>query len=153
MVSAANKANDRFILDKVSGPLLQEARAHYNIAYSCITYLNTTLYFVKTQVAEGFHGLHNYANEYWFQHLLQCARDLVHLDASGAMDSALRTLRDQYWKDTPGHAAQGLKLDDTTTANEIRDELAAFGDLEHVRQMGNGRANISLTFGPGEARI
>ncbi|KAJ9503773.1 hypothetical protein H2202_000912 [Exophiala xenobiotica] len=135
----------QFILDKVSGPLLREARAHYNIAYWCITYLNTTLYFlapspcedlVKIQVAKGFHGLHNYANEYWFQHLLQCAPDLVHLDASGAMDSALRTLRDQYWKDTPGHAAQGLKLDDTTTANEIRDELAAFGDLEHVRQMG-----------------
>ncbi|EXJ71755.1 uncharacterized protein A1O5_05565 [Cladophialophora psammophila CBS 110553] len=134
-----------FILDKVSGPLLQESQAHYNIAFSCITYLNTAIYFLapgpfedlaKVRVAKGFHGLHNYANEYWFQHILQCARDLINLDSSGIMVSALRTLQERYWKGKPGHAAQSLKLDDTTTANEICKELAVLGDLDHVRQMG-----------------
>ncbi|EXJ84684.1 hypothetical protein A1O3_05354 [Capronia epimyces CBS 606.96] len=135
-----------YILDRVSGPLLQEARAHYNIAFSCITYLNTAVCFlppdssaedaVLTRVAKGFHGLHNYANEYWFQHLLQCAQDLVDLDASGVMDAALRTLRDGYWKGRPGHTAESLKLDDTTTANEIYEQLTIFRDLDHVRQMG-----------------
>ncbi|KIW95094.1 uncharacterized protein Z519_03678 [Cladophialophora bantiana CBS 173.52] len=134
-----------FILDEVSGPLLQESQAHYNIAFSCITYLNTAIYFLalgpfeglaKVRVAKGSHGLHNHANEYWFQHILQCVRDLINLDSSGIMVSALRTFQERYWKGKSGHAAQSLKLDDTTTANEICKELAVLSDLDHVRQMG-----------------
>jgi len=125
--------------------MLREPQAHYNIAFSCVTYLTTTVYllapsplgdYVKTQVVKGFHGLHNYANEYWFQHLLQCAQDLGELDASGNMISALCILRARYWKSMPGDAALGLKLDDTTTEVKIMNELAAFGDIDLVRQMG-----------------
>lgn len=136
---------NRYILDKVSGPLLRESRAHYDIAFSCVTYLNSAFCFyehgpsdevVRTRVAKGFHGLHNYANEYWFQHLLLCSRDFADLDERDLMDAALETLLTQFWKGQPGIAAQSLKLDDTTTANEICKELSSFDDFEHLRQMG-----------------
>jgi len=91
---------------------------------------------VRTRVAKGFHGLHNYANEYWFQHLLLCSRDLADLDNGNLMDTALRRLQAQFWKDQPGTTAQSLKLDDTTTANEIWEDLSPFGDFENCRQMG-----------------
>src|SRR2546423_580266 len=113
---------NRYILDKVSGPLLRESRAHYDIAFSCITYLNSAFCFyehspsdeaVRTRVAKGFHGLHNYANEYWFQHLLLCSRDFADLDERDLVDAALETLLTQFWKGQPGIAAQSLKLDDT----------------------------------------
>lgn len=91
---------------------------------------------MKEQVAKGFHGLHNYANEYWFQHLLQCGRDLYALDASGLLRSRLRTLLEGCWKGMPGNAAHSLKLDDTTTADKICGELAVFGDFDQIREMG-----------------
>ncbi|KAI1610626.1 hypothetical protein EDD36DRAFT_467683 [Exophiala viscosa] len=134
-----------YILDKVSGPLLQEPQAHFNIAFSCISYLNTSVDFlttgptedfVTTQVAKGFHGLHNYANEYWFQHLFQCAASLGDLDESGNMNSALHTRRDLYWKGMPGDAARDLNFDDTTTEAGILEELATFSQFDHVRRMG-----------------
>src|SRR5262245_4813131 len=112
----------------MSGPFLWEPRAHYNIAFSCITYLNTSFCFhqaddtsenLRTRVAKGFHGLHHYANEFWFQHLLFCARQLVELDRQGSMQAALKKVLTQFWKGKPGVAADTLKLDDTTTASEI----------------------------------
>lgn len=120
-------------------------RAHYNIAFSCVSYLNTAQCFsqpgtptpsVQARVAKGLHGLHNYANEYWFQHLLLCSRELVNLDNHGLMNAALQTLQRQFWKDQPGIAAHNFKLDDTTTANEIRQELLTLERLENIQQMG-----------------
>ncbi|KIW21374.1 hypothetical protein PV08_01954 [Exophiala spinifera] len=134
-----------YILDKASGPLLWESQAHYDLAFACITYLNTSFCFyqyasshhiVRTKVAKGFHGLHNYATEYWFQHLLLCSRELERLDERHLITEALKTLQAQFWKAQPGTAAKNLKLDDTTTANEISEELSSFGDYESFRQVG-----------------
>jgi hypothetical protein len=107
--------------------------------------LNTTLCFfklgplndlVQTQVVKGFHGLHNYANEYWFQHLILCSRDLADLDESNLIVAALQKLLGQFWKARPGTAALKLKLDDTTTVGEIRDQLSSFDEYEEIQQMG-----------------
>ncbi|TVY65596.1 Vegetative incompatibility protein HET-E-1 [Lachnellula suecica] len=57
--------------------------AQHNISFSCIAYLNTSLFLASASttdhervaaVFQGLHGLQIYANRYWFDHLLQyCA--------------------------------------------------------------------------------
>ncbi|KAL9102668.1 MAG: hypothetical protein Q9187_009098, partial [Circinaria calcarea] len=75
-------ANDRsrYVLHHNSGPFLREVDAHYNIAFSCISYLLTSFCLVdsslpddeiRLQIVKGYHGLHNYADEFWSEHLLQ----------------------------------------------------------------------------------
>jgi hypothetical protein len=88
------------------------------------------------RVAKGFHGLHHYANEYWFQHLLFCARQLAGLDEQKRMEAALEKLGAKFWKRQPGDAAGNLKFDDTTTANEIREELSSLNSFEELQRMG-----------------
>jgi hypothetical protein len=88
------------------------------------------------RVAKGFHGLHHYANEYWFQHLLFCARQLAGLDEQKRMEAALEKLGAKFWKRQPGDAAGNLKFDDTTTANEIREELSSLNCFEELHRMG-----------------
>lgn len=58
-------------------PFIQVASANLSIAYACITYLNSSPILLQgsdtdqlTVVVQGFHGLHLYANQFWFKHLL-----------------------------------------------------------------------------------
>jgi hypothetical protein len=89
---------------------------------------------ITTRVAKGFHGLHNYANVYWFEHLLLCSRDLAALDEHNFMDAALQTLSTRFWKDQPGVATQSLELADTITA-EISEELSPLHESGHIQRM------------------
>jgi hypothetical protein len=75
----------RYILHQASGPFLKYVKARYDIAFACITYLNTTHYFrdpntsedsLRLQVVKGFHGLYHYASNFWLKHLLQYAKVL-----------------------------------------------------------------------------
>lgn len=70
----------RYILHKASGPFLQQDQAHYNLSFSCIAYLSTTSCLMDPSISEsqsrlrivkGYHGLHLYANKFWFAHLLK----------------------------------------------------------------------------------
>lgn len=58
--------------------------AHYQIAFSCISYLSASFGFfdissrsedmLRIRVIKRFHCLHHYANNFWFEHLLEAAR-------------------------------------------------------------------------------
>ena len=61
---------------------MQEVDAHHNMAYACIAYLLTSYDIIGSQisadeqvirVAKGFHGLHPYAHEFWFKHVIRYA--------------------------------------------------------------------------------
>ncbi len=73
----------RYILHPDSGPFLQETKSHYDVAFSCVTYLLTSLCFIypsvpddeiRRRIVKGYHGLHLYANEFWIEHVLQYAK-------------------------------------------------------------------------------
>ena len=72
-----------------SGPFLQETQAHYNVCFSCVTYLSTTYrlidpsfpeYQSRLRIVKGYHGLHLYANEFWTAHLLEYVKSKGGLD-------------------------------------------------------------------------
>ena len=136
----------RYILHETSGDhgaFLHYPRAHYNIAFSCVNYLRSSFCFVspalsqaqlQVRVLKGFHGLHHYANEFWFQHLLQYAKcdDPVEDDQ---IDELLGEL-EEFWKESPGTIVQKLKLDDTTSADNIELQLDVFDTMPQARRMG-----------------
>lgn len=68
------------MLHPASGPFLQLEQAHYNICFSCIAYLSTASCLIdpsfpesqsRLRIVKGYHGLHLYANRFWFAHLLE----------------------------------------------------------------------------------
>ena len=89
---------------------------------------------LKLRVLKGFHSLHHYANEFWFQHLLQYAQceDAVQDDH---IAEALDELR-EFWLLPPGEAARSLKLDDTTSADSIETQLLALAGMPQAHCMG-----------------
>jgi hypothetical protein len=75
----------RFLLSEQSGPFINELQAHYNIAFSCASYLATSLCLASStidikerqdRILKGFHGLHHYSHAFWIEHLLQYANSL-----------------------------------------------------------------------------
>lgn len=120
--------------------------SHYDIALSCVTYLTTSACFyhpehsaddLSIRVAKGFHGLHPYANEYWFQHLLQYAKFNENMDhQEHQLEAGLEELLLGFWKRDPGGFAGGKKLDDTTTADIIRNQVKPLGDSPWLERMG-----------------
>jgi hypothetical protein len=135
----------RYILHQASGPFLSYAHAHYDIAFSCVTYLNTSSCFhgpnapvddLRVSVAKGFHGLHPYANEFWFQHLLQYAKCNVDIDSPHyPLEAGLEELL-AFWKKDPGSSASSTKLDDTTTADSIQNQVETLADAPWLERMG-----------------
>jgi hypothetical protein len=108
-----------------------------------MNYMNSSLCFseeeyseddLKIRVLKGFHGLHNYANEFWFQHLLQYAKckDRVEIDE---LEAPLEDI-DQFWKEDPGKGAKSLKLDDTTSADAIKVQLEVLEFKPAAQSMG-----------------
>lgn len=90
---------------------------------------------LRLRVLKGFHGLHNYANEFWFQHLLQCAKYGIQISHEEEMMDAVEDLL-EIWKQDPGIAAKALKLDDTTTKDNIENEIHALDKEESSYPMG-----------------
>jgi hypothetical protein len=83
----------RFLLEDTSGPFLSPITSHYDIAFSCIAHMISSLDFVNPTVSDeellqrvgyGYFGLHNYANEYWIEHLLSYASDNQGLSSDSA---------------------------------------------------------------------
>lgn len=135
--------NRRYILHLSSGPFIYYHRAHYDIAFSCMTYMRSSTCFLdpaysedelKVRVLKGFHGLHHYANEYWFQHLLQYAK----CEDTVIDDEVVEPLGDlqTFWKQSPGLASCSLKLDDTTSADGIASQLEVLADMPQAQPMG-----------------
>jgi hypothetical protein len=133
----------RYILDQKSGPFLQYYQCHYDLSFACINYMNTSHCFIdpgytesalRVRVVKGFHNLHHYANEFWFQHLLQYAKSGIVVEDED-LDDPLEELR-EFWKDEPGKGAKTLKLDDTTSAESIISQLEALKSIERAQKMG-----------------
>ena len=91
---------------------------------------------LRIRVAQGFHGLHPYANEFWFHHLLQYAKcfddiDYPHYPLEAALEELLA-----FWKKDPGSAASSTKLDDTTSADSIQNQVKPLADAPWLERMG-----------------
>jgi hypothetical protein len=89
---------------------------------------------LQIKVVKGFHGLHHYANEFWFQHLLQYAKSGVTVEDED-LDDPIEEIR-EFWKDDPGKGAKALKLDDTTSAETIMSQLEVMQSMELAHKMG-----------------
>ena len=85
--NSSNKTS-RYILHASSGPFVDQNLSHHNIAFSCIAYLRTSLLLIdpatsgdtaQLMVVNGFHGLHSYADDYWFHHLVR------HIQSEGGL--------------------------------------------------------------------
>ncbi|KAH6711796.1 hypothetical protein BKA61DRAFT_693710 [Leptodontidium sp. MPI-SDFR-AT-0119] len=133
----------QFVLDQKSGPFLEYHQSHYDLSFACMNYMNTSLCFIdprytenalQIRVVKGFHGLHHYANEFWFQHILQYAKT-----GNTVQDEDLDDLLDQireFWKADPGVGAETLKLDDTNSAEVILSQLESLESIEQAQKMG-----------------
>jgi hypothetical protein len=141
-LTSAN-SNYRYILNESSGPFLQYSTAHYHLAFSCMNYMRSTALFInpnstdnalKVRVIRGLHGLHHYSNEFWFHHLLQYAKagDPVEDDQLDLLVEYMSI----FWKREPGLGASELKIDDTTSAGGIANQLEVLADMPQTHRMG-----------------
>lgn len=89
----------------------------------------------QLRVLKGFHGLHNYANEFWFQHFLQYAKSIDYPVDNDELDEFVGDLS-VFWKHDPGVGAKKLKLDDTTSADNIAHQLQAMENMPQAHSMG-----------------
>lgn len=79
-------AIDRYLLDQSSGPFIDRCLAHQQIAFSCISYLNSNLDLIPSTIEEKtqsvletliinrYNGLHQYSNKFWIDHVLAYLR-------------------------------------------------------------------------------
>ncbi|TVY46999.1 Vegetative incompatibility protein [Lachnellula occidentalis] len=132
-----------YVLHETSGPFLGFSEAQHGLAISCLNYMNSSYCFINSAVSnqalemrvlKGYHGLHHYANEFWFQHLLQYTKagDPVEDEE---LDMPLWEIR-EFWKQEPGIGAGNLKLDDTTSADKINAQLEALASTPLAQYMG-----------------
>lgn len=92
---------------------------------------------LRVRVAKAFHGLHPYANEFWFQHLLHYWKFHDDLDKPHyPLEQGLEELLCGFWKKEPGIATKTTKLDDTTTTETIRNQVEALDDTPWIQSMG-----------------
>jgi hypothetical protein len=105
--------------------------------------MNTSLCFIdpfytenalQIRVVKGFHGLHQYANEFWFQHLLQYAKAGIIVEDED-LDDPLDEVQ-QFWKEVPGVADKTLRLDDITSLESIISQLEAMKSMDQAQKLG-----------------
>lgn len=101
-----------------SGPFLRKDQAHHDIAFSCVSYLLTSLS-LKTSVStieqrslrilHGLHGLHRYAHEFWIEHILQYVklRKISNLDLPFQLTQQLTGL-EAFWKESSSTPSEKL---------------------------------------------
>lgn len=65
-------------------PFINVENAYFNIAFSCVSYLNTCLELESNErrymaevVVQGLHGLQLYANQYWYRHIISYVKFCV----------------------------------------------------------------------------
>lgn len=118
----------RYMLHPASGPFLQLEQAHYNVCFSCTAHLSTTSCLIdpsflesqlRLRIVKGFHGLHLYANRFWFAHLLEYLKSHGRLDTTvpAALTRQLHCLS-QFRKESQ--------------SPEFHAELRAIGPLQSI---------------------
>jgi hypothetical protein len=97
--------------------------AHFNISFSCISYLNSSLCLLPSNctdqeraaiVLQGFHGLQLYANQFWYRHVLECYGLYAkrHINIPDGLSNQLRKLlrfrkQAQHEAPRPGDSSEG----------------------------------------------
>ena len=87
---------------------------------------------LRLRVLKGYHGLHLYSSEFWFTHLLQYANREDPVEDED-LDEPLQEI-EEFWKTDPGSAS--LKLDDTTSVDNIESQLDVLKHISNSRGMG-----------------
>jgi hypothetical protein len=103
---------------------------------SCLCFLDDKISesAINSRVVKGFHGLHQYANEFWLQHLLQYAK-YGHAVENEDLEEPLEKVQ-EFWKDEPGTAAGRFKFDDSTATQSIEYQLQALNTMPQAQRMG-----------------
>jgi len=130
-------------------PFIRTDRAHLNISFSCISYLNTSLCLLPDNctdqeraaiILQGFHGLQLYANQFWAKHILTCCNllstcDDVLPDEMIAQLEKLVRFRKQMWQDSS--VPETLDLDgDSATLQQLPHHIRGF--IREVSQFREG---------------
>ena len=106
-----------YLLDPQSGPFIDAGQAHFNIAFSCIINLTSTLNIVprynggnseshfQAMLVQGAFGLQQYAHQYWAEHAIAYFQKMQQPDEQGwvllgAFDSFLKIFK----RSEPDHA-------------------------------------------------
>ena len=113
------------------------------MAFSCATYLASSLCFIQPTVTEheirlriirGYHSLHHYAQEYWLEHLLQFVR-LHEIPKSSQKDLIGRLkalLRFEKNNPTPEFTAEMSRVDVVSSKNT---DLSMFDSEPEIRKL------------------
>lgn len=128
----------RFLIDKLSGPFLQAAQAHHNIALSCVVYLSQSFNIfhhsisdddMKIRIVKGFHSLHLYAHRFWLQHLIEYANAISSRDVDNT-DVLFDRLRGLLEARKEGEAARTETLN--LSAHDPQEARSLLQALEHA---------------------
>lgn len=99
-----------YLLDQQSGPFVKVAQAHFNIAFSCIANLNSTLSVVPRHaggmtevdleniVVQGGYGLQQYGQNYWAEHVLAYLDNISSLDDQSEQSELLISALNEFSK-------------------------------------------------------
>lgn len=131
----------RFLIDKLSGPFLQAAQAHHNIALSCVLYLSESFNLfhhsitdedMKVRIVKGLHSLHLYAHRFWLQHLKDYAQAVSSRDV-GKTDVLFDQLQRLLEARKEGEAARtetlNLSMHDLQEARSLLQALENAGEI------------------------
>ena len=110
-----------YLLDPQSGPFVDVIQAHFNIAFSCIVNLTSTLDIVprysgsnsesdlQTMLVQGAFGLQQYAHQYWAEHAMAYFQNMQQPDLqSGELLGAFESFLKVFRRSEPNQAKQQL---------------------------------------------
>ena len=104
-----------YFVHEQSGPFIDVAKAHLNVAISCVVNLTSCIDLVprntegtweeelESRVVQGCYGLHSYGQEFWAEHVLACAAKMGSQDDDFEKLIGVLGTFAQVWKH-PGHA-------------------------------------------------
>jgi hypothetical protein len=106
---------------------------NYLISSKCFIDGLTTDQEKMCRVLKGYHGLHQYADEFWFQHLLQYAKFDLLVDED-QIEQIVDKMR-AFWKAEPGSGGESLHLDSKIPSDWIQTELEVLNSLPQAQSM------------------
>ena len=144
-----------YFIHEQSGFFIDVAKAHLNVAISCVINLTSCLDLVprhtdgvgeeelETRVVQGGYGLHSYGQEFWAEHVLACAAKIGSQDENfGKLIDVLKTFA-QVWKHR-GHA--NISPPATTCTAEVSLGLKRFQDFPASHAFISGWLNFQTEF-------
>lgn len=109
-----------YLLHQQSGPFIESAKAHFSIAFSCITNLTSALVLVprynhgaaetdlETGVVQGCYGLQAYGHQFWFKHVEAFLEETSELNQDMTDLISALTAFSKVWKRYPTETSNSL---------------------------------------------